>query len=106
MALHLPVFRRLAADNPQQPLAHGVAEIVGDLLAFRRRGELDILTAAFHHDLERLVGANGDDPLHLAKALDLLAIDTDDEVAGLKPARSAALPGLTLSTLAGAMRSP
>src|SRR5262245_55309678 len=84
VALHLPVFGRLAADYPQQSLAHGVAEIVGDLFAFWRRGELDILTAAFHYDAERLVGAHGDDALHLAEAFDLLAVDADDKVARLE----------------------
>ena len=45
-------------------------------------------------NVERLAGAGADDALHVGEALDRAAVDRDDRSPGLKPAASAALPGL------------
>ena len=39
------------------------------------------LAVALDHEMERLIGARADDALHLAEALDGLAVDADDPVA-------------------------
>ena len=81
VALQRPIVGRSAPLNAEEPDPHRVAEIVGDLLALGRGRDLDGLAVAIDDEMKRLVGARADDALHLAEALDGLAVDADHPVA-------------------------
>ena len=95
------VSRRGRALDAENADAVGIVEPVLDLLQLGHRLQRDQRAAAIHHDLERPLGAGGDDALHVGEALDLTAVDRNDQVARREtPPPSAALSGRTVSTRA------
>ncbi len=75
--------RRRAADAKKPDPMH-VAEIVFDLFQRRRRGKNERGAFAIDCDFEGVARALADDALHVLEIVDGLAVDGNDQIAGLK----------------------
>ncbi len=71
-----------------------VAEIILDLLEYRRGGEAPGDAVAVDRDFQGFAGAFADDALHVGETVDGLTIDRHDQVAGLKSGGSGCAVGL------------
>src|SRR5690242_16200183 len=85
--------RHRAADAEHAEPLH-VAEIVLQLAQLRGGSQRHRRAATLDFDGERLAGADADDALHVAEAVDLAAVDRQHEVAGLKAGRRRRAVGL------------
>src|SRR6185437_12860025 len=88
-----------AALDPQQPHLMRVAEAIGDGADLRRDGERHILAAALDDELHRHAGIEAHEALHILETLDLLAIDRDEDIAGLQAALLRRASGQNLADL-------